>query len=64
MLRKKYPVYITYQTAWVDEEGLIQFREDIYGHDKMQVKQLQPAKPAAIDSRSGTQKPSCSLSET
>ncbi|MGN6402749.1 MAG: L,D-transpeptidase family protein [Flavisolibacter sp.] len=28
------PVYITYNTAWVDENGKLNFRNDIYGHDK------------------------------
>ena len=27
------PVVITYYTAWVDEGGRLNFREDIYGHD-------------------------------
>lgn len=27
-------VSITYYTAWVDGDGLLHFREDIYGHDK------------------------------
>ena len=27
------PVVITYYTAWVDESGRLNFREDIYGHD-------------------------------
>jgi L,D-transpeptidase YcbB len=27
------PVLITYYTAWVDENGQMNFREDIYGHD-------------------------------
>jgi murein L,D-transpeptidase YcbB/YkuD len=27
------PVVITYYTAWVDENGLLNFRDDIYGHD-------------------------------
>jgi len=27
------PVVITYYTAWVDEKGLLNLREDIYGHD-------------------------------
>jgi murein L,D-transpeptidase YcbB/YkuD len=27
------PVVITYYTAWVDENGQINFRDDIYGHD-------------------------------
>jgi L,D-transpeptidase YcbB len=28
------PVSITYFTAWVDHQGQLQFREDVYGHDK------------------------------
>jgi L,D-transpeptidase YcbB len=28
------PVVITYYTAWVDENGQLNFREDIYGHDQ------------------------------
>jgi len=27
------PVVVTYYTAWVDENGLLNFRDDIYGHD-------------------------------
>ena len=27
------PVVITYYTAWVDENGQVNFRDDIYGHD-------------------------------
>jgi murein L,D-transpeptidase YcbB/YkuD len=27
------PVLITYYTAWVDESGVLNFRDDIYGHD-------------------------------
>jgi murein L,D-transpeptidase YcbB/YkuD len=27
------PVYIQYWTAWVDDKGLVQFRNDIYGYD-------------------------------
>ncbi|SJZ34467.1 L,D-transpeptidase family protein [Sediminibacterium ginsengisoli] len=32
-LKKTVPVYITYFTAWVDQEGKLNFRKDIYGHD-------------------------------
>ncbi len=28
------PVLITYYTAWVDDDGLLHFADDIYGHDK------------------------------
>lgn len=33
-LKKPVPVFISYYTAWVDDNGLLNFREDIYGHDK------------------------------
>lgn len=29
------PVYIQYWTAWVDPEGTVQFRNDIYGYDQV-----------------------------
>lgn len=32
-LKKTVPVMITYYTAWVDEEGILNFRDDIYSHD-------------------------------
>ena len=35
-LGKKIPVHIVYLTSWVDEQGKLQFREDIYNYDKMQ----------------------------
>ncbi len=33
-LKEPVPVFISYYTAWVDDAGKLQFREDIYGHDK------------------------------
>ena len=32
-IKKPVPVYIVYFTAWVDSDGLVNFRKDIYGHD-------------------------------
>jgi L,D-transpeptidase YcbB len=29
------PVHLTYQTAFVDDEGKLEFREDVYGRDKV-----------------------------
>lgn len=37
------PVYIVYFTSWVDNDGLINFREDIYGHDERLWQALKPA---------------------
>jgi murein L,D-transpeptidase YcbB/YkuD len=32
-LKKPVPVFISYYTAWVDDEGRLNFRDDIYDHD-------------------------------
>ena len=32
-LKEPRPVMIVYFTAWVDGEGLVHFRPDVYGHD-------------------------------
>ena len=34
------PVYISYSTAWVDNQGVLNFREDIYGHDKRMAERM------------------------
>lgn len=33
-LEEEIPVYIEYHTVWVDDEGIVQFRDDIYGYEK------------------------------
>lgn len=33
-LERKIPVHVTYFTAWVDESGELQTRNDLYGHDR------------------------------
>lgn len=33
-LKKKIPVYVEYHTVWVDDEGIVQFRNDIYGYER------------------------------
>jgi murein L,D-transpeptidase YcbB/YkuD len=33
-LSQPVPVIITYFTAWIDHEGILNFRDDIYGYDK------------------------------
>lgn len=39
-LKQHIPVYVSYFTAWTDQEGLLHFRDDIYGHDKKMAEQL------------------------
>jgi len=34
MLRQSIPVYVLYWTAFVDEDGTVEFRDDIYGRDQ------------------------------
>ncbi|WP_239928724.1 L,D-transpeptidase family protein [Photobacterium sanguinicancri] len=34
-LKNKIQVHLIYQTAWVDDEGLVNFRDDVYLYDKM-----------------------------
>ncbi len=41
-LTQAIPVYILYLTAWVAEDGTLQFREDLYGHDEQLWTALQP----------------------
>ena len=46
VLPEAVPVYIQYWTAWVDEEGVVQFRNDIYGYDDVPGARLPVSPPA------------------
>ena len=37
-LKQKVPVDVVYLTSWVNYDGTLQFRNDIYGYDEMQLK--------------------------
>lgn len=39
-LSKSVPIYLFYFTAWIDSEGMLQLREDIYGYDRGILSQL------------------------
>jgi murein L,D-transpeptidase YcbB/YkuD len=40
VLIKKVPLYIDYYTAWVDDKGNLNFRDDVYGKDKILLQYL------------------------
>jgi L,D-transpeptidase YcbB len=39
-LKTKQPVNISYLTAWVDENGMMNFRPDVYNHDKDEIAKM------------------------
>ena len=39
-VKKPVHVLITYYTAWVDDNGLLHFADDIYGHDKTVIEKM------------------------
>jgi murein L,D-transpeptidase YcbB/YkuD len=46
-LKQPVPVYLVYATAWVEPDGAVSFRDDVYGHDARQLKLLPPS-PAPV----------------
>ena len=52
------PVHITYQTAFVDESGHLQIREDLYGRDARLLAALKDGPPAGRNpGRAGAAEP-------
>ncbi len=47
-LPRPMPVVLTYYTAWVDETGALQFREDVYGRDQAVLAALDGVAPTRI----------------
>jgi len=39
-LAKAVPIYLVYWTAWTDQDGRLNFRDDVYGRDEIMMKML------------------------
>ena len=39
-LKDPIPVFIIYYTSWIDKNGLINFRDDVYNHDKVLMEKM------------------------
>lgn len=48
-LRDPLPVHMTYQTAWVDKNNRLNFRNDIYGHDSHAIKDYRRQRPTLAE---------------
>jgi len=48
-LKRPIPVHILYWTAWVEPDGTVEFRKDIYGHDEQLEQALAQEPPVWID---------------
>jgi murein L,D-transpeptidase YcbB/YkuD len=56
-LKTPMPIHVVYMTAWVDEDGILQFRKDMYRYDKYPdiPADLKPAAPAGDNLIAATQ---------
>src|SRR6185436_4385658 len=48
-LPRPLPVHILYWTAWVEPDGTVEFRKDIYGHDDQLEQALAAEPPVWLD---------------
>lgn len=48
-LKTAVPVHLLYWTTWVDADGMVQFRDDVYGRDKAVMDELRETPPQPDD---------------
>lgn len=53
ILKDPVPVHLLYWTAWAEEDGLIHFRDDIYGRDKQLDEALKERPPMSLKEDKG-----------
>lgn len=50
-LSEKIPVHLVYWTSWVDDNGSLHFRDDIYSRDNSQIKQMKEKEKQVVASK-------------
>ena len=50
------PVLVEYRTAWVNEDGVVQFRPDIYGLDQRLAEALRRGRVSDFDINPGVRR--------
>ncbi|MEX0966016.1 MAG: L,D-transpeptidase family protein [Bacteroidia bacterium] len=48
-LKKQYPVHILYWTTWVDDDGKVNFRDDLYDFDQVQLNAIERHRNRDLD---------------
>ena len=47
-VKTKVDIHLLYWTAWVDDSGILNFRDDIYGRDRPLAAALEERQPRSI----------------